>query len=191
MCISSGEIGDRSGQKQVFANLAYAYTQLKDYENAVMTFKHTLRAAKDSGDKNAQCLSTEGLAAVYFRMGDYSKSVIAYKEALNLISQIEDHSGRSERIVSKLSDALQFELESKQDRMNQKGNSLTDEEEKNVKRKRNSANTTRYFQEKQHSLIAKGLEAHSSSDEAEDEREESLSQVRNCLLYTSPSPRDS
>lgn len=180
--MSSGEIGDRSSQKQVFANLAYAYTQLKDYENAVMTFKHTLRAAKDSGDKNSQCLSTEGLAAVYFRMGAYSKSVMAYKEALNLISQTGDNSGRSERIVSKLSDAIQFELESKQDRSkHQEDDSPTTNEQVSSVKQKKPSNTMRYFQDKQHSLIAKGLEAVSSSDENEavDEEENALSQVKN------------
>ena len=143
-----------------------------------MAFNHAIRLAKDTGDQEAHCLSMEGLAAVYFRMGDYDKSIPAYKEAMTLLpansKNNEEYTVRSERIVSKLSDAIQFQLESQQ------GELYENQSSPRVTSLRKISNSKRFFQDKQHSLIAKGLEAHSSSDEneepsSEDECEESFS----------------
>lgn len=135
-----------------------------------MAFNHAIRLAKDTGDHEAHCLSMEGLAAVYFRMGDYDKSIPAYKEAMTLLpansKNNEEYTVRSERIVSKLSDAIQFQLES------QHGKLYEDQSSPKVASLRKISNSKRFFQDKQHSLIAKGLEAHSSSDEEKEEMSE-------------------
>ena len=166
--IITGEISDRPSQTQVFANLAYAYTQIKEYQNAIMAFNHAVRLAKDTGDQEAHCLSMEGLAAVYFRMGDYDKSIPSYKEAMALLpantKNSKEYTVRSERIVSKLSDAIKFQVELQQGKIYQNQSSPKD--------MRKMSNSKRFFQDKQHSLIAKGLEAHSSSDENEEDESE-------------------
>eukprot|EP00111_Clytia_hemisphaerica_P001594 TCONS_00004542-protein len=161
-----GEISDRSSQTEVFANLAYAFTKTEDYENSIMAFKHAVRSAKDTGNQEAQFLATEGLAAAYFRNGNYDKSVPTYKEALSLIPPSKPGSDKvsyTDRIVSKLSDAMQFQLE-----IQQKEAESGDSPRRNKNTAfyhKDSVNTMRFFQEKQHSLIAKGLEAHSSDGE--------------------------
>ena len=135
-----------------------------------MTFNHAIRLAKDTGDQEAHCLSMEGLAAVYFRMGDYDKSIPAYKEAMALLpannKNNEEYTIHSERIVSKLSDAIQFQLESQQ------GKLYENQSSPKVTHSRKISNSKRFFQDKQHSLIAKGLEANSSSDGNEEQMSE-------------------
>lgn len=164
-------MSDRTSQTQVFANLAYAYTQTKDYNNALIAFNHAVRLAKDTGDQEAHCLSMEGLAAVYFRMGDYDRSIPAYKEAMALLpaeKNSKNYTLRSERIISKLSDAIQFQVESRQESKVYE-NETSSPKPQNI---RKISNSKRFFQEKQHSLIAKGLEADSTSEEDDDEEED-------------------
>lgn len=161
----SGESKDRAAQSQVFGNLAFAFTQLKDYDNAIMSFQHALQAAKDCGDKKSQCLSLEGLAAIHFRVEDYDKSINYYKDALSLVSSSSLGNEHSDRIVEKLSDAIQMQVDEQSifTASPRQHKSRHDQNRKNMLK-----NRQRYLREKQHSLIAKGLEAISSNDESDD-----------------------
>lgn len=162
----AGELHDRRGQTQVFANLAFAHTQLQEYDNAIMSFQHALQAAKDCGDKESHCLSTEGLAAVYFRKDDYEKSICYYKEALSLVSGSNLGNEHSDRIVEKLSDAIQIQVDGK-------SSFRSSRQQKSPVKQHTHEGKQRFLREKHHSLIAKGLEAESSYDDESESLENS------------------
>lgn len=162
-----------------------------------MSFQHAVQAAKDCGDREAHCLSTEGLAAVYFRMNDFDKSIYYYKEALSLVSASSLGNQHSDRIVEKLSDAIQIQVDEKSSFGSAR------RPKKNIARSPVNGKQ-RYLREKQHSLIAKGLEEESSEEEIfetdseeesesssqrRSEREHSLARKKNTPRSDSP-PRD-
>ena len=165
---SPGELGDRKAQSQVFSNLAYAYTETEQYPDANTAFSHAIQAAKDSGDREAQCLATEGLAAVQFRQRKYKRAISSYKEALRLIGQApEPDEGHANRIVDKLSDAIQYELKCEEDVVEKPPTSA------NKLRSRPASNKSlkgkpRLPKDSRNTLIAKGLEDEDEGSGVED-----------------------
>ena len=162
-----GELGDRQAQTQVFSNLAYAYTKVDKYDESITAFQHAIQGAKDSGDRESQCLATEGVAAVWFRIKQYQRAVSSYKQALQLIPKSNKDSPAADRIVEKLTDAIQFQLrEEGKEAERSLAKQLAQQSQSKKRRGR-----SRFSKENHHSLIAKGLEESTTEDSSEEDSE--------------------
>ena len=151
---------------QVYCNLAFAYSQTENYDDAKEAFGKAIQCCKECEDHIEECLATEGLAAIYFRQNDYDNAIKNYKTALSILTKTEQsHSEHGERIVNKLAEAVEFQL---------RANKLQDGEEiegrpKSRGRKHYGRRRGKPRYGKYNSLVAKGLE------ETNDEIEESSS----------------
>ncbi|XP_074651471.1 uncharacterized protein LOC141906154 [Tubulanus polymorphus] len=105
-----GEQHSRASQGQCFINLAFAYSQLGDEDQAGESYLHALQAAKDSGDFKSQWQSLEGLGAVAFNRGNIDKSIAYFKQALGVMAKGKHDNIAQDRIVTKLTDALQHKV---------------------------------------------------------------------------------
>ncbi|XP_026172584.1 tetratricopeptide repeat protein 24 isoform X2 [Mastacembelus armatus] len=110
-----GSLGSRGEQARCFSNLAFAYSQLGDEEEAAESFIHALQGFRDTEDYPAQVQVCESLAECYLKQRKHQKAVHLYKQALSALSRCKDGSGSDqdhlvERLVERLTVALQQSL---------------------------------------------------------------------------------
>ncbi|XP_075715557.1 uncharacterized protein LOC142750441 [Rhinoderma darwinii] len=106
-----GSLGERSAQAQCLSNLAFAYSQLKNYDMAEFYYQQAHEAFVDAGDFLRQCLVSEGLGATYFCLGNMNQAIHHYKQALTLSGKSKETSDViRERILGKLTDTIEYKL---------------------------------------------------------------------------------
>lgn len=152
MFLISGETGDKHTKSQAFCNLAYAHSKTEEYPEAKEAFQNAIKCSEECDEHIEACLATEGLAAIYFRENDYENAIKYYKEALAILTKANDVNGaHSERIVNKLSEAVEFQLNAKEEKDEFDG--IVNERSRHYGRRRGKP---RYGTI--NSLVAKGLE---------------------------------
>nr|XP_046254216.1 tetratricopeptide repeat protein 24 isoform X2 [Scatophagus argus] len=106
-----GSLGCRGDQARCFSNLAFAFSQLGDEEEAAESFIHSLQGFRDAEDHLAQVQVCESLAECYLKQMKQQKAVELYKQALTALSRCQDGSGCvQDRLVERLTAALQQSL---------------------------------------------------------------------------------
>ncbi|CAH2273829.1 tetratricopeptide repeat 24-like [Pelobates cultripes] len=106
-----GTLGERNSQGQCLCNLAFAYSQLRNYEMAEFYYLQALIAFQDAGDVLRQSQVSEGLGATYFCLGNHDESIFFYKQALALFGKSKETADLPrERILQKLADAIEYKL---------------------------------------------------------------------------------
>ncbi|XP_069032253.1 tetratricopeptide repeat protein 24 [Embiotoca jacksoni] len=105
-----GSLGCRGDQARCFSNLAFACGQLGDEEEATESFVVALQGFRDTEDHLAQVQVCESLAECYLRQRKQQKAVQLYKQALSALSHCEDSGGVQDRLVERLTAALQQSL---------------------------------------------------------------------------------
>ena len=157
----SGETGDKHTKSQAFCNLAYAHSKTEEYPEAKEAFQKAIKCSEECDEHTEACLATEGLAAIYFRENDYENAIKYYKEALAILTKANDvNSAHSERIVNKLSEAVEFQLSVKEE--GDEFDGIPNQGSRHYGRRRGKP---RYGTV--NSLVAKGLEE--TNDELEEE----------------------
>ncbi|XP_067412236.1 tetratricopeptide repeat protein 24-like [Emydura macquarii macquarii] len=105
-----GALRERNAQGQSLYNLAYAYSQLKNYDMAEYYYQQALNAFVDVGDLYGQRQVCEGLGATGFCLGDLNQAIAYYKQALTLFGKSKETSDLSrERVFGKLRDAVKYQ----------------------------------------------------------------------------------
>ncbi|XP_026227188.1 tetratricopeptide repeat protein 24 isoform X2 [Anabas testudineus] len=106
-----GSLGCRADQARCFSNLAFAYSQLREEEEAAESFIHALQGFRDTEDHLAQVQVCESLAECYLKQRKQQKAIQQYKEALSALSLCEEDSVQvRDRLVERLTAALQQSL---------------------------------------------------------------------------------
>ncbi|XP_013876631.1 tetratricopeptide repeat protein 24 [Austrofundulus limnaeus] len=102
-----GSLGCSGDQARCFSNLAFACIQLGDEEEAEKSFILALQGFQDTEDHLAQVQVCESLAECYLRQKKQDASVQLYKQALSVLSHCQDAEGVQDRLVERLTQALQ------------------------------------------------------------------------------------
>ncbi|XP_028984022.1 tetratricopeptide repeat protein 24 [Betta splendens] len=106
-----GSQGHRGNQARCFSNLAFAYSQLSEEEEAAESFIHALQGFRDTEDHLAQVQTCEALAECYLNQRKQHKAIQLYKEALSVLSHCKDNTDQvRDRLVEQLTAALQQNL---------------------------------------------------------------------------------
>ena len=112
----TGRTKNFSSEAKCHCNLAFAYTQLKNYPSASESFKKALSNAKSANNHYLQFQAAEGLGAVHYQLEEYSEAVEYFNQALVVLDNIQQDTGIArERVMEKLSDALEALQKERQD----------------------------------------------------------------------------
>lgn len=91
---------------QCLCNLAFAQSQLRDYNLAILTLTEALEKAQTSQNSILQFQACESLGTCYYHTSQYSEAVGAFNSAFQLLGKMqEDTSIAQDRVMGKLSDA--------------------------------------------------------------------------------------
>ncbi|XP_029430714.1 tetratricopeptide repeat protein 24-like [Rhinatrema bivittatum] len=103
-----GSLGERQSQGQCLYNLAFAYSQLKNYNMAEFYYQKALCAFSDAGEVRGQWQACEELGSIHFCLGNKDQALSYYKQALNLFGKSKETSDiLRERILGKLIDVME------------------------------------------------------------------------------------
>nr|XP_033776555.1 tetratricopeptide repeat protein 24-like [Geotrypetes seraphini]XP_033776556.1 tetratricopeptide repeat protein 24-like [Geotrypetes seraphini] len=103
-----GALEERHAQGQCLCNLAFAYSQLKNYNMAEFYYQQALCAFSDVGEIHGQWQACEGLGATHFSLGNKDQAISYYKQALSLFGKSKETSDiLRERILGKLVHAIE------------------------------------------------------------------------------------
>ncbi|XP_027868877.1 tetratricopeptide repeat protein 24 isoform X5 [Xiphophorus couchianus] len=105
-----GSQGCRGDQARCFSNLAIACSHLGDDQEAAESFILALQGFRDTGDRLAEVQVCEHLAECYLRQKKLQKAVELYKQALGALSHCKEAEGVQDRLVERLTAALQLSL---------------------------------------------------------------------------------
>ncbi|CAK6979524.1 tetratricopeptide repeat protein 24 [Scomber scombrus] len=106
-----GSLGCRGDQARCFSNLALAFSQLGEEEEAAESFLHALQGFRDIEDHGAQVQVCESLADCYLKQRKQQKAVQFYKQALTALSNCKESCGSvQDRLVERLTAALHQSL---------------------------------------------------------------------------------
>ncbi|KAM7382786.1 hypothetical protein PAMP_002496 [Pampus punctatissimus] len=111
-----GSLGCRGDQARCFSNLAFAFSQLGEEEEAAESFLHALQGFRDAvclpvEEHSAQVQVCEWLADCYLKQRKQQKAVELYKQALTALSHCKEACGSvRDHLVERLTAALQQSL---------------------------------------------------------------------------------
>ncbi|KAJ1181717.1 hypothetical protein NDU88_006919 [Pleurodeles waltl] len=104
-----GILGDRNAQGQCLCNLAYAYSQLQNYDRAQLYYQQALHSFVDAGVIQGQWQACEGMGASHFCQGNTDEAISSYKQALALFVKSKETCERNiERLLRKLTEAIEY-----------------------------------------------------------------------------------
>ncbi|KAL5005044.1 hypothetical protein ScPMuIL_018500 [Solemya velum] len=99
------EISNKSKECHCYANLAYAYSQLGELQNANKAFQTALKKSSETEDKHTEWQVLEGLGAVCYAQGDFENAVTHFRDALEIVGETESNLQYRNRINEKLKHA--------------------------------------------------------------------------------------
>ena len=112
----TGKTKNFNSEAKCLCNLAFAYTQLKNYPSASESFKNALSSAKSADNHYLQFQATEGLGAVHYQLEEHNEAIKYFNHALVALDSIQQDTGIArERVMEKLSDALEALQKQRQD----------------------------------------------------------------------------
>ncbi|XP_023819831.1 tetratricopeptide repeat protein 24 isoform X3 [Oryzias latipes] len=105
-----GSLGCHGDRARCYSNLAHAWTQLGDEDEAVESFILSLQGFRDTENHLAQVQVCQSLAECYLRQRKHQRAVQLYEQALSTLSHCKEDRARQDPLVKRLSTALQKSL---------------------------------------------------------------------------------
>ena len=101
-----GRTKNHNSESKSLCNLAFAQSQLKDFQAASKSFSNALAKAHLAKNNFLQFQACEGLGSVHYQMGQFGETVSYFNQALGILNSIKEDTGVArERVMEKLSDA--------------------------------------------------------------------------------------